>query len=554
MMRAKAAPRTPPRPSREADVAAVFRALARSLAVGHLREGGSGLIHAIPGAPPGRTRWDYQGGPIDHPTTIEIGGRVALYRFELLALRPQDGRVEAPLPSRIEVLRHRSEPRIDAPDDVWLRYTDARSNVTVRRRVLDVSVHGLSLAVGNAPADWRSGATFGDAVIEWQRRLRVCVRATVRHLSVRAGDGTLVSGCSLAFESEDDRQHWEVEVDGLLHPRTRRGGHWARDTWELFQRSGYFELSNKNPSAFAPIERSFAHASRRLGGAPELGVQVVWPSSRGIEASASAVELNSNAAFLFHVARRHGNPPQGVTGRTILHDVYTRILQWVHRRPSFEWLVVWVQDAGRFSRRLHLDFTLRYEDEHDACVVPFRAFELPTQALAPAPVADVAVRDATSEELASLSRHCARTLPPAFVAAHALGPDRLGEERFEAWGEASLRRGRRVLVLERGGVVERAAVIEWAEPGIHLFGLLDVVRTFDLVARPAVGGREVLLAHVAHQLELVGTRSFIYACDPVQTCPKGAVDLGLTHCTVVRRPLLAPLLEHVWHLTMGDGE
>jgi hypothetical protein len=111
-----------------------------------------------------------------------------------------------------------------------------------------------------------------------------------------------------------------------------------------------------------------------------------------------------------------------------------------------------------------------------------------------------------------------------------------------------------VLVVERMGVVERAAVIEWAEPGLHLFGLLDVVRIFDMNAQTTPETNVVLLEHCAHQLELVGARSFIYACDPMQSAkmwPAGAIDLGLTHCTMVRRTLLAPLLEHVWQITMG---
>jgi hypothetical protein len=392
---------------------------------------------------------------------------------------------------------------------VWLRFVDiARGSVVQRRRVLDVSINGISIAIGGSGDPWRVGEVVDFVDVEWGRRLRIRAQVTVQHISER-GDGTLVAGCGIAFESDEDQHHWELEIDGLLHPFTRRGGHWTHDMWELFQRSGYFELSNKSALDFAPLQAPFASASKRLGRAPEVGMQVVWPSSRGVEASASIIELNQNAAFVYHVARRHGNPPPGVSGRRILHDVYMRIIQWAQRR-EIEWLVVWVQDAGRFSKQLHLDFTVRHIGTPNAFAVPFLAVEVPTRDAPPSPIEGVVVRDATPRELFALATRCETNLPKQFVESHGLGHGRLAEERYDVFGEASLRRGRRVLVVERDGVVERAAVLEWAEPGLHLFGLLDVVRVFEMKPSPSPESNAVLLDHCAHQLELVGCRSFIY--------------------------------------------
>ena len=550
----------------------VFRALGHERVVGRtldLDGKAVGYITAVP--TPAREenicRWDYDGAPWRDGDLVEIAGLLSLFRFRLDRQNFIDGRLSTKIPEKIECLRHRRERRVAAPDHVTLRYR-TRDHRPIVREIHDVSRHGLAFNVSASRDVIAPGVQIRDAVIEWAGRLRVKLNLTVRHVSENFGEGRRVAGTTLTFASDEDADHWDAEVGALLDPRTRIGGSWTGDIWELFEKSGYFSLSNKAPSDFDPLRTAFVNASRKLGGAKMLGAQAVWPSARGVEASVSLVALNHHAVFLYHVARRHGNPPEGSTGRTILYDIYERACTWIHRCRFAQWLVVWVQDAGQFSKRLHLDFVSRNADGMRACVVPFRALEIPTHveptsqsrliAAREGAVTEAqswSVRPATEAELEVIAASAAARFPKAFVEAHALMPP--FERRWDAWDDTYLLRGRDVVVAEQNGIVHAAAVIECAEDGIHLFSLLDNLRIIPI--GPWNGdAAKALIGHGRRLFAQLGKRIFVYACDvnvPAEDWPEDAVDLGLTHCTVMAtNELLPQFTEHVWELTMSSTE
>ena len=85
-------------------------------------------------------------------------------------------------------------------------------------------------------------AASGDVVVEWGGRLRVPMRATVRHVSAdRDGEGEL-AGVELEPPTPEEAAVWAEELEPLLFPRTSASGTWARPLWHLFEASGYFQL------------------------------------------------------------------------------------------------------------------------------------------------------------------------------------------------------------------------------------------------------------------------------------------------------------------------
>ena len=316
-------------------------------------------------------------------------------------------------------------------------------------------------------------------------------------------------------------------------------------------------------------ERRRVRADRESRSPTPVAVSVARPRSAcrssGPRRAASrlrrrSVELNSKAAFLYHVARRHGNPPPGVIGPNASCTTCTRASSsGCSVRPSSSGWSSGCRTPVASAVSLHLDFTFRTMTRHDACVIPFRAIELPTQASGARRGRQTSSCATRRTRSSRRSRSEVRgSCPPAVRRGpRARAPIDLGEERFDAWGEASLRRGRRVLVVERDGRgrargghrVGRAghAPLRAARRGAHLRP-----RTRDPARR---GSRSCWrTAHTSSSSWARGRSSTrAIRCSP-RRGPKGAVDLGLTHCTMVRRPLLAPLLEHVWHLTMGDAE
>ncbi len=551
-------------------IAGIFRALTRFGTVGRIASSGEPLSlvardparedAALAASPKQSLRWAYAGAAWAREVAVEIGGPLSLYRFSLECTVHAPALIVTPLPLVVLRVRSRREPRVQAPPRVFLRLAagDGGDGWTVR----DVSRSGLSFAIDPGDAFAWAGA-IADAVIEWQGRLRVCARVHVRHVSEHAKGEGRVAGAKLTFASPEDELHWSAEVDALLDPTTRSGGTWTRDLWELFESSGYFTLSRKSPADFARLRDAFAASSRKLARTPELGTQIVWPSARGVEASASVIALNRSAVFLYHLARRSGAPPAGLTGRELVYAVHARALAWIHARPAVRWLVVWVQDVAQFSKRAHLDFIERNADGEIASVVKMRALEVPVHpptseacripgsspdsAIAP----EWNVRDAAGSDAAAIASAARAHFPPSFVAAHAL--DAPLELRVAAGDETSLRRGREVIVAERAGRLEAAAVLEWSEDGVHLFGLLDVLRVIA-VGEAAAEAVPILVAHARRRFAHLGKSVFVFTCDPEwpqAQWPEGSKDLGLTHCTVMSTDLVPALSEHAWEVIMG---
>lgn len=514
------------------------------------------------GSPTSQVRWSYGGPRWSGSARVELAGRLSLYACNLEFGEAIDGRLTTPVPRALERIRSRTEARIAAPVGVTLRMAPSGGRA-VERSVCDISRRGIGFLLG-ARDSIAIGDELAHVTLHWQGRLRIRARLIVRHVSERMGDGAAVAGASMLFDSEDDAENWQVELDKLDSPTTRTGSTWTRDIWDLFERSGYFSLSQKKPADFMPLEAEFRATSRKLARAPELGIQIVWPSSRGAEASASVAALNHHSVFLYHVARRHGETPPGTSGRTILFDVYQRAIDWIGRRSYARWVVVWVQDVSRLPKRIHLDFVSRYGATGKAGVVRFRAVEVAVYEtrdsgvrIATSLVSAVAdqaywtTRELRPEEISPLVAAARSQWPSCVVAALDLPPSVDPRSRF--WEDASMTRERRFFVSELSGEVQAYAAVEYADSGLHLFGLFDVVRIFP-VGRSADRATVRLLEHVKELLAARGKSSFIYACESVESAEEPSTlgqDLGLTHCTVMSTELLPDFAEHVWELMHG---
>ncbi|HZU82324.1 MAG TPA: hypothetical protein VE987_05385 [Polyangiaceae bacterium] len=544
----------------------IFRALARSHVTGILTDRGvtATLVGVVAIHDTGERllRWTYDGPPWTGETIFEIAGPLSLYRCALEYTSELDGRLDTRLPAVLERVRTRREQRVPVPPRVFVRMR-TRSGLLISRELHDVSHRGLAFAVA-ARDDISVGAEIDGVVIDWQSRLRICARLLVRHISEESMEGRRTAGAVVIFDSPEDALHWDVEVEALLEPATQTGGTWTRDLWELFERSGYFSLSNKAPDNFARLRHAFVSVSRKLAHAPGAGIQVVWPSGRGVEGSAAVVAINDQSVFMYQLGRRHGNPPVGVTGRAVVHGVFYRAIRWILTQRQFRWVVVWVQEAGRFSKRLQLDFVTRYADGQRASVVRFRALEIPTSTAphseirrvgtSPPPRPKAAeqwtLSKARRAELERVGNAASAVFPPSFVAAHAIGVP--GEEHSEEAGDA-LRRGREVVVATFDGAIQAAAILEWTEDGVHLYGLLDVMRVVPM-GPSAEAAVPVLVEHARQRYASIGKAAFVFAADAdlaVDRWPEGATDLGVTYCTVLSVELLPELADHSWELAHG---
>ena len=238
---------------------------------------------------------------------------------------------------------------------------------------------------------------------------------------------------------------------------------------------------------------------------------------------------------------------------TSLIDLHAHAYEYVQQQPGAKWLVTYVQDVARFSRRVYFDLAERYQALGRASVTPFRAVEVDCQQRI-APEGEFETGAARPHELAALAARIRAKRPAIYIEATGLGsPDLSIDPTIIEWAAAGLQRERQVLVA-RGpsGWPVAAAVLDAANDGLHLFGLLDVVRIFPLV-EGAGSAYATLLAACQDWFSALGKHRFTYFADDDEDAlgagRTGCTDLGAAYVTILPVALLPELLEHVFTLT-----
>jgi hypothetical protein len=447
------------------------------------------------------------------------------------------------LPTHFETTRFRRDARFPAPDNVFLVSVGHTGEAACKLH--GMSDRGLSfwLESAAAPIDLGPGDRF-EADVIWMAGLRIRLRLHIRHVSPSGAAGTQLVGASVEALTREDESRWHEQLDLVRHSLTKTGKLFTRDMWELFESAGYFNLSQKNSAEFAHRREAFEAASQMLSSHPERGAQFVFPSMRGIEAAASIIAETEQTAFIFHLAKRKGDDPRGISSKTVLRSVYEHMLTWVTRN-GIDWVAGWVQDVTRFSCGLHRDFCLAHSAAGSAGVYTFRALEIDAHSDPTLPKG-FSVRLAQPSEMSSIVAKFHNDYPHPIPTARAWSEPALDPAREPG---RSVPRERRVVVAVRDGIVMGAAILEGAMPGLHLFGILDSCYTVTFDDDETEATILALLAHASGWYHSRGTSHFVYASDSLSRMVAGARDLGVTHESIFNVDLMGKFLEHLWHMT-----
>lgn len=479
----------------------------------------------------------------------EAVGRFFIHTFEIMPTERTARGVRAPLPTEWHEARSRLMRRAVAPDGVVVRFANPEfPDIRVEGALRDLSHHGLSFFVDATEGLLYPGLQVEEILIEGldRRPLRLVgelrlneTRANVAAVHLHLGD------CP-----ESERRRWHARVGDLLTPNTRIGGTWSEDSWELFERSGYFRLSGKNDAHFAHMKRPFADVSRRLESAHDIGMQIYRTSPRGVEGGISLLRLYSSSIFGYQIARRQDDVPGCPDKFSVLREMSFRAYEQAMAFTDARWLIGFVQASAHWSKFLHYDFPMRYSRLGLADVVDFHAYEIDTSLPIPNAHAGYTVSAATARDLDLLASYLERTRPRAYVEALDYTRDRFTLDRLTTmWRGAGLYRERRVLVACRNHEPVAAAVLESAEHGLHLFGLLDSIRLYPLAA----GGSRAFgtLVEAARSWFVSigrGRCVLLHEGDPFAELDT-LVDLGAVHLTMMAMELTPNLLEYVWERT-----
>ncbi|MDY7233160.1 PilZ domain-containing protein [Hyalangium rubrum] len=502
-------------------------------------------------------------GPLPaQPFSMEAFGYSSVQYFAVDKAWYEGGMWMMPLPVELTRYRHRWLRRANTATECCLSFEHPLwPQVRVRRQLLDVSYEGLSFLTEPGEDLLYPGMRVPTMEVEMPGRAPVKLFAEVRNISSQSKGRRC--GMWLAPLDVREEQGWRELVDEQIHPRTRVAGDWNAGVWELFERSGYFRLSGKEPTKFAAFKAQFEETHEKLQRHPRLGYRVVRPMPGGVEGTASVLRPYEHTLFAHQLARQQPPGPEGrgATAREALRDIYLRTLEPSQLDPGVKWYLAYCEANVRWIRLINFDFASWYEDTGQAAVMPFRFMEGKTDWEWPAIPEHLELEAPTPEELSQLFSHLEKTRPLAYREALDLVPERfdLGTTRAR-WDTAKLTREREVLVARAGGKALAVAILETAEPGLNLFHVLDGVRIIPLQDEALPEVQEAMLAllsRASRWYQARGRSVFVHYVEArVEDYARRAqlTDLGEGKVWIISRSLLPEFLEHLCEASTPRAE
>jgi hypothetical protein len=426
----------------------------------------------------------------------------------------------------------------------------------VDARVLDVSYRGLSFELDRDALAVAPSTVLSDVALHDHGRLAVRIALEVRFVRPKPGGG-VVCGARVVARNLRENARWSTIALASLHPGTDVGARYDRDVWGLFEDSGYFDLSGKAKGEFLHVRDAASYVTECLDRDPRVGYRVVWQKGDQVAASVSHVRAYAGTWLGHQMAKSKSVPLTREEGLVALRSLYERLYEPLLDSGEAQWLLGYCEAHVRWMRAAHHDFA-KPRVGADAAIVPFRLFEARCDQRVDRP-AGVDVGPATEVDRRRILKVVEATKPRPYREALDLVPARFDlEETTARWQGAGLERERHVLVARVGGVDVAAAIVEIAERGTNLFGLLDGVRLLPIrdVARETLEDACVaLLAEAAEIYRRQGRESFVHHAegedDPSARHLRAMRDLGEGYAWIVSAGLGAEFLEHVRALTKG---
>ncbi len=486
------------------------------------------------------------GAPLEAPFDVQFEGLHSVYQFSW------SGEPLVKPPETIVRVRRRRHRRVRAPFRLRARFTHPLwEGLMVDAPIHDLSLEGISLDTDASRDLLYPGLFVHNIEIVWKGGTPVRTNATVRHVTQHAHSGEHRVGLRL-MPSPQEAALWQRQVEGVLHPGTRRGSDGPEAFWENYTSSGYFNLSGKRAQDFADQRAAFNVVHEKLRAAPHIGAAFSFSSERRVESVAHQVSPWEGSWVFYHFSRRPDLRPLSAAGDEALLELYTHAYEYVQAQPRAQWLVTYVQKIARFSSLIFTELTRRYLATGRASITEFHALEMTTNYGSP-PDGRFEVGPATPEEATLTAAVIRASRPQMYVAATGLSQSNLGiDSTLGVWSNAGLSRERRLLVARHCGRVVAAVVIDIVEEGVHLFGLLDMVRLYPVSALGHLAFGP-LLDETRRIFRALGRKRFAYFCDATEDRSAlnrpGTTDLGEANMTIMPVSLLPELLEHVFVLT-----
>jgi len=506
--------------------------------------------------------WRADGPMPAQPFAMEAFGYSSVLHFRADKAWSDGGLWLMPLPVELTRYRHRWLRRAPTSTECWLTFEHPLwPQVRVRRKLLDVSYEGLSFMTEPGEDLLYPGLKIPRVEVEMPGREPVKLAVEVRNIS--ASSKGKRCGMWLSPLGTGQAEAWRELVEEQVHPRTKVAGEYNAGVWELFEKSGYFRLSGKEPVKFAAFKAQFEETQNKLQRQPKVGYRVVRPMPGGVEATASLVRPYQHTWFAHQLARQQPGGPEGrlATARESLRDIYLRGVEPTQLDPELKWCMAYCEANVRWMRFINFDFATWYEHTGQAAVLPFRLMEGSTDREWPALAPGLEVGAPTAGELSEFFTHLEKTRPRAFREALDLVPERLDlRATRELWESAQLSREREVVVARQAGRALAVAILETAQPGLNLFHVLDGVRIIPLgdEGQPEVQEAMLgLLSYAAGWYKVRNRSVFVHYVEAQAvgyTKRAGLSDLGEGKVWIISQNLLPEFIEHLCEASTPRAE
>ena len=506
--------------------------------------------------------WKAEGPMPRGPFAMEAFGYSSVLYFRVEKAWQEQGLWMMPLPVELTRYRHRWLRRAPTNTECHLSFDHPLwPQVRVHRKMMDVSYEGLSFMTEPGEDLLYPGMRIPVMEVEMPGRSPVKLFAEVRNISSTPKGRR----CGMWVSPQGDEQGlgWRELVEEQMHPRTKVAGDWNDAVWDVFEKSGYFRLSGKEPVNFDEYKREFYETQNKLQGRTRLGFRVVKPmDGNKVEASISVVKPYSGSWLTHQVARQH---PQGehkrASAREALRDIYLRGYEPAQVDPDVKWFFAYCEARVRWMRFTKFDFAQWYEHTGQSAAINFRLMEGESDRQWPAIPEGVELAEPSAEELARFFKKLEQTKPVAFREALDLVPERFNMNSTKAlWNSAELSRERETFVARLHGKPLAVGVFEAANPGLNLFQILDSVRIVPLEedTRPEVQDAMLaLLTQAAAWFRERNRRVFVHyvECTTVEYAERAALaDLGEGVLWIISSTLLPEFLEHLCESTTPRNE
>ncbi len=477
---------------------------------------------------------------------VEVDGPYSLFRFR------SPGAGKAPL--ELEQVTRRSERRVRVDTRLHLNAVHpVHGEIHLDRTVRELSWSGLSFWSDAVHDALWPGLEF-DFELTVRGETRVRARGVVRHASDIAG--RQVVGLEV-LEMDDDSR---AQVLDALHPVADKSGANADELWQLYRDSGYFGLSGKTPEDFERYRDEFSAIHALVEQHPQQCAVFSTRTRRGLNASVHQLRMWRRGWLGYQGNRSQSTRGLDDLGHGNLVAAYVRSYEHIAQRGA-EWIVTYVQRAGRWARAVNYEVALPWIPQGLASVTPFAAFEVDTRA-ATQFVSPLQARNATKREQAELSARIQEREAAPYIQATGLAFEDLDGPAIDQWWTFDgLMRRRTVRVALQDGRPVAFAVLDATDPGIHLFQLTNACRIFEVeTATPAI--ITSLLADAGAWFAACGLDRFVYFAAPDVPVPagEGVLPLGEAWTTVVSGELTPLYVERImevataFHPLLDDHE